>query len=112
VRREVNQDVHARRRRIPQEAQFIKRESIAENRFPGYSQQGLTAIPIRGTSGSYWKFTWQDGNTEQEAIDLLFVLPTSSGSQSYALYMTAPFSTFSQFRPIFDEMAETFLPLT
>jgi hypothetical protein len=94
------------------EARFIERQSLVENRFPGYQQQGLSAIPIRGTSGSYWKFTWQDGNTEQEAIDLLFVLQTPSGSQSYALYMTGPYSTFGQFRPIFDEMVETFLPLT
>jgi eukaryotic-like serine/threonine-protein kinase len=94
------------------EARFIERQSLVENRFPGYRQQGLSAIPIRGTAGSYWKFTWQDGNTEQEAIDLLFVLQTPSGSQSYALYMTGPYSTFGQFRPIFDEMVETFLPLT
>jgi len=94
------------------EAQFIKQHSLAENRFPGYAQQGLSAIPIRGTSGSYWKFTWQDGSTRQEAIDLLFVLQTPSGSQSYALYMTGPLSTFGHFRPIFDEMVETFLPQT
>ena len=92
------------------EATYIRNNSKA--RFPGYKQLGLAALTIRGQPGSYWKFTWQDGSTRQEAIDLLFVLQTPSGSQSYALYMTGPLSTFGQFRPIFDEMVETFLPQT
>ncbi len=94
------------------EAQFIEQHSLAENRFPGYVQLGLAATPIRGTAGSYWKFTWQNGNVQQEAIDLLFVIQTPTGPQSYALYMTAPTSTFAQFRPIFDEEVETFVPQT
>ena len=94
------------------EARYIRQQSLAKGSFPGYVQQGLAAIPIRGTSGSYWKFTWQDGNVQQQSIDLLFVIPTSTGSQSYALYMTAPASTFGQFRPIFDEEVETFVPQT
>ena len=88
------------------EAQYIERQSIP--RFPGYQRVGLAAINIRGTQGSYWKFTWNDGGVQQEAIDLLFVLRTSAGPQSYALYMTAPENTFAQTRPIFDEEVETF----
>ena len=95
-----------------QEAQYIKSQSLARNRFPGYSQLGLAATTIRGTTGSYWKFTWMDNGVEQEAIDLLFVLQTPAGPQSYALYMTAPASRWTQLRPIFDEMAETFAAQT
>ena len=91
-----------------QEAQYIKRQSLAQNSFPGYSQIGLTAETIRGTPGAWWKFTWIDNGVSQEAIDLLFVLD----GQSYALYMTAPASMWSQMRPIFDEEVETFRPLT
>ena len=96
------------------EAQFIKNQSLAQNRFPGYSQAigGLAATPIRGTRGAWWKFTWDDNGVTQEAIDLLFVLHTRAGAQSYALYMTAPASMWSQMRPIFDEEVETFAPLT
>ena len=96
------------------EAQFIKNQSLAQNRFPGYSQAigGLAATPIRGTPGAWWKFTWDDNGVTQEAIDLLFVLHTSAGAQSYALYMTAPASMWNQMRPIFDEEVETFAPLT
>ena len=94
------------------EAQYIKSQSLARNRFPGYSQLGLATTTIRGTHGSYWKFTWMDNGVQQEAIDLLFVLQTPAGAQSYALYMTAPASMWTQLRPIFDEMAETFAPPT
>jgi serine/threonine protein kinase len=90
------------------EAEYIKSQSLARNRFPGYNQLGLATTTIRGTKGSYWKFTWKDNGVQQEAIDLLFVLQTPSGAQSYALYMTAPESQWTQMRPIFDEAAETF----
>jgi eukaryotic-like serine/threonine-protein kinase len=94
------------------EAEFIRDQALSEDRFPGYSLLGLAAIPIRGTPGSYWKFTWIDQGVRQEAIDLLFVWPTSSGRQSYALYMTAPASMWNQMRPTFDEEVETFSPMT
>jgi serine/threonine protein kinase len=93
------------------EAQYIKRQSLAQNRFPGYLDDGLQAETIRGTRGAWWKFTWVDKGVNQEAIDLLFVLHTRAGAQSYALYMTAPQSMWNQMRPTFDEMAETFTPL-
>ena len=92
------------------EAQYIEGRSIPG--FPGYQRVGLQAITIRNTPGAYWKFTWVKAGVEQEAIDLLFVLQTPGGPQSYALYMTAPYSTFNQMRPIFDEEAETFAPVS
>jgi tRNA A-37 threonylcarbamoyl transferase component Bud32 len=94
------------------EAQYIRKQSLDQNRFPGYLGLGLQAATIRGTHGSWWKFTWVDNGVNQEAIDLLFVLRTPAGPQSYAVYMTAPESIWNQMRPIFDEEAETFAPLT
>jgi len=88
------------------EAQYIEERSISG--FPGYHRLGLAAITIRNTPGAYWKFTWVKSGVEQQAIDLLFVLHTSAGPQSYALYMTAPANIFDQIRPIFDEEVETF----
>jgi hypothetical protein len=92
-----------------QEAQYIERQSIP--RFPGYKRVGMAATNVRGTTGAWWKFTWNKKGVQQEALDLLFVLHTSKGPQSYALYVTAPKSTFDQMRPIFDEEAETFATL-
>jgi eukaryotic-like serine/threonine-protein kinase len=94
------------------EARYIKSQSLAQNRFPGYLDMGVKAGTIRGTPGAWWKFTWVDKGVSQEAIDLLFVLHTPRGAQSYALYMTAPQSMWNQMRPFFDEMVETFTPLT
>jgi tRNA A-37 threonylcarbamoyl transferase component Bud32 len=94
------------------EGQYIRKQSLAQNRFPGYVGLGLQAATIRGTHGAWWKFTWDDNGVSQEAIDLLFVLHTPAGAQSYAVYMTAPKSIWNQMRPVFDEEAETFAPLT
>ena len=102
----IDETPHTYPNDMVQEAQYIKKNSL--NRFPGYTQLGLQATNIRGTSGAFWKFTWDDQGVQQEVIDLLFVLQTPAGSQSYALYMTAPEAQWTQLRPIFDEMAETF----
>jgi hypothetical protein len=91
------------------EAQYIEAQSIP--RFPGYHRVGMAATQVRGTTGAWWKFTWNKKGVQQEALDLLFVLHTSAGTQSYALYVTAPESKFDQMRPIFDEEAETFATL-
>jgi eukaryotic-like serine/threonine-protein kinase len=91
------------------EAQYIEAQSIP--RFPGYHRVGMAATQVRGTTGAWWKFTWNKKGVQQEALDLLFVLHTPAGSQSYALYVTAPESKFDQMRPIFDEEAETFATL-
>ena len=92
-----------------QEAQYIEKQSIPH--FPGYKRVGMAAKEMRGTTGSWWKFTWNKKGVQQEALDLLFVLHTSAGPQSYALYVTAPASKFDQMRPIFDEEVETFATL-
>jgi serine/threonine protein kinase len=92
------------------EAEYIEAQSIPH--FPGYQRLDLRAWTIRGTSGAFWKFTWTNQGVSQEALDMLFVLQTPAGPQSYALYMTAPTASFSQLRSTFDEEVETFRPLT
>jgi len=92
-----------------QEARYVERQSIP--RFPGYHRVGLAATNVRGVTGSWWKFTWNNKGVPQEALDVLFVKDTSAGPQSYALYMTAPESKFDQLRPTFDEEVETFATL-
>jgi hypothetical protein len=90
------------------EARYIEARSIP--RFPGYRRIDLRALTIRGTAGSFWKFTWTDNGVSQEALDLLFVLNTSSGPQSYALYATAPASMWTALQSVFDEELRTFAP--
>ena len=93
-----------------QEAQYIERQSIA--RFPGYQRVNLDPLTIRNTPGSFWKFTWVNKGVPQTALDLLFVLNTPAGPQSYALYATAPTSMWQQLQPVFDEELRTFAPLS
>ncbi len=92
-----------------QEARYIEAQS--RPRFPGYQRVNLEPLTIRGTPGSYWKFTWMNNGVQQTALDLLFVLNTTSGQQSYALYATAPTSMWQQLQPVFDEELRTFAPL-
>jgi hypothetical protein len=94
------------------EARYIRDNALAQGHFPGYRQLGsITAADIRGTRGAYWTFTWDDQGVTQEVLDLLFVLPTPAGPQSYALYFTAPAGIWTSMHPVFDEQAETFAPL-
>ena len=90
------------------EATYIRNHSIPK--FPGYHQLGLAQLTIRGQPGAYWKFTWDNNGVQQEVLDLIYVAPTSGGNQSFALYMTAPASSWNQTRPVFDEELRTFTP--
>jgi hypothetical protein len=92
-----------------QEAQYIEAQSVP--RFPGYHRVDLKPLTIRGTAGSFWKFTWNNQGVSQTALDLLFIASTPSGPQSYALYATAPSSQWNTLQPVFDEMVRSFAPL-
>ncbi len=85
-----------------QEAQYIESQSIPQ--FPGYQRIDLKALTIRGTPGSFWKFTWMDNGVRQEALDFLFI----QNNQSYALYATAPASQWNQLQATFDEEVRSF----
>ncbi len=91
-----------------QEATYIRNQSLPK--FPGYHQLGLARLTIRGQPGAYWKFTWNNNGVQQEVLDLLYVAPTSGGNQSFALYTTAPASSWNQTRAVFDEELRTFTP--
>jgi hypothetical protein len=89
------------------EATFIEGRSG----FAGYQRVGLAPLTIRGTAGAWWEFTWVRKGTAQTALDLLFIVDTPSGQQSYALYATAPTSIWGQLQPVFAEELRTFAPL-
>jgi hypothetical protein len=93
------------------EAQFIEQQSLAKHYFPGYKRVGLARLNIRGRPGAYWKFTWNDNGVPQEALDLMYIANTSAGQQSYALYFTAPYSSWDAMHKYFDVEAATFAPV-
>jgi hypothetical protein len=92
------------------EAQYIKEQSLAKGAFPGYKQNHLQGVPVRGTQGSFWQFTWTpSGDVKQLTDDILFIIPASAGPQSYAIYFRAPNSGWNaKYLPLFEQMLHTF----
>jgi hypothetical protein len=92
------------------EAQYIKKQSLVKGAFPGYKQNHLQGVPVRGTQGSFWQFTWTPaGQPKQLTDDILFIMPTSAGSQSYAIYFRAPNSGWNAtYLPLFEQILHTF----
>ena len=60
-----------------------------------------------------WSFSWQEpGVGRVFAQDYLFDLTTSGGSQSYAVYASAPAASWRQTVQMLAEATRTFQPLT
>jgi eukaryotic-like serine/threonine-protein kinase len=97
-------------RNMLNEARFIKDQSLLKGTFPGYKQNHLQAVPVRGTQGAFWQFTWSPSDdVRQLSDDILFVLNTPAGSQSYALYFRAPDNGWNTtYLPVFEEILRTF----
>jgi hypothetical protein len=95
---------------MDKEAQYIRQASLAKGKFPGYKQFYLQPVPVRGTHGAFWQFTWTpSGDVTQRTDDILFILPTSNGQQSYALYFRAPASGWNAtYVPAFERILHTF----
>jgi hypothetical protein len=92
------------------EAKYIKQQSLIKGTFPGYKQAHLQAVPIRGTQGAFWQFSWTpSGDVKQLSDDILFILKTSAGPQSYALYFRAADSGWNgKYLPVFEQILRTF----
>jgi tRNA A-37 threonylcarbamoyl transferase component Bud32 len=91
------------------EAQFIESQSEAKGRFPDYKRFALKAVPVRGTSGAFWQFTWDRNGITARTDDILFIDHTPNGPQSYAIYFRAPNNGWnSKFLPQFEKMLSTF----
>jgi hypothetical protein len=77
------------------EAQFLKQRSVGQGKFPQYKQLELGPENVLGTRGALWRFDWTNPKTgrQMRVDDMLFVLQTPNGPQSYAIFMTAPDGT-------------------
>jgi hypothetical protein len=94
------------------EAQYIERQSAAKGKFPQYKRASLRAVPIRGTNGAFWQFTWvPSGSITTRSDDILFIKKTPAGWQSYAIYFRAPTpgnDWNTKYLPVFKKMLRTF----
>jgi hypothetical protein len=97
-----------------QEAEHLQQQqAVLGDAFPGYQRQQLQAVPVRGTEGAFWQFTWSSSDVKMRTDDILLVLATSAGKQSYAIYIRAPNSGWnSVYLPMFEKILPTFEPVT
>jgi hypothetical protein len=74
------------------EAQFLKQQTVGQGKFPQYKELELGPENVLGTRGALWRFDWTSPKTgkQMRVDDMLFVLQTPNGPQSYAIFMTAP----------------------
>jgi tRNA A-37 threonylcarbamoyl transferase component Bud32 len=97
-----------------QEAEHLQQQqAVLGDAFPGYQRLQLEAVPVRAAHGAFWQFTWSLKGERVRTDDILFVLPTSAGKQSYAVYMRAPNDGWnSTYLPVFEKILPTFEPVT
>jgi hypothetical protein len=94
------------------EAQYLKSQTLALGTFPGYKQIQLSAEDVRGTSGAIWEFYYTDSaGTLIKVEDILFVLHTKNGPQSYAILAASPDHVWqSTMLPRVEDMLTSFQP--
>ncbi len=108
---EVDLTAHTKSNMVA-EAQYLKSQTLAQGSFPGYKQVRLSAEDVRGTPGAIWAFYYTNSaGTMMKAEDILFILRTKNGPQSYAILATSPNKIWqSTMLPRVQDMLKTFQP--
>jgi eukaryotic-like serine/threonine-protein kinase len=106
---EIDLTAHIHPNNMVQEAKSIEASSLAKRKFPKYKLAVLTEVPVRGTDGAFWQFTWSMNGVAARTDDILFVLPTPEGKQSYAVYIRGRSAGWATtWLPVFDKILRTF----
>lgn len=93
------------------EATYLAAATQRQGNFPGYADQHIQRINLRGGAGAAWGFTWQDPSLGRvRALDLLYDASASDGHQSYALYMSSAATAWTSNLATFGEAMRTFRP--
>jgi hypothetical protein len=94
------------------EARQEQAAAVAAGQYPGYHRTAIEPTRFRGRAAAAWRFTWRSGTLARTTVlRLLVTLPTSAGSQPYALTVSAPTVHFPAARKVFDTALTTFRPL-
>ncbi len=108
---EIDLTPHKYPNNMVHEAESIEQGAIASGRFPDYQRVHLVEVPVRVTKGAFWQFTWSLNGDSARTDDILFVMPTRDGSQSYAIYLRGLNSGdewSTRDLPVFDKILSTF----
>lgn len=109
---EVDLTQHTKAGNLAQ-ARWLQMESIRQHRFPGYRRISLRPAAILGSPGAVWTFSWtEQGVGRVIARDYLFTVAAGGGTQSYALYGSAPSAAWPQTAKALTAAVRSFQPLT
>jgi len=93
------------------EARYLAALTQRQAKFPGYADQIIRQINLRGGAGAAWSFTWLDPSLGRiRAQDLMYDASTPNGRQSYALYLSSGATAWTSNLGVFDEAMRTFRP--
>jgi len=90
------------------EARLQQREAIRQDQFPGYGGRGILPGTFHGAADAVWRFIWRPGTGRMSGLDVLVVLDTSTGEQSYALSVSAPGPDAGPADDTFQQILQTF----
>jgi tRNA A-37 threonylcarbamoyl transferase component Bud32 len=95
------------------EARWLQAKTLSQNKFPGYRRISISPTSVAGSPAALWAFSWQEAGVGRVIVeDYLFDLPAGSGSQSYAVYASAPVAGWSPTVQALNEAIQTFQPLS
>jgi hypothetical protein len=95
------------------EVHWLEAHTISQGRLPGYRRISIRTVRVSGSAGAVWSFTWQGAGAGRVfAQDYLFDLTAGGGSQSYAVYASAPAANWRQTERMLAEAIRTFRPLS
>ncbi len=79
------------------EARWLEVQTNRQGKFPSYRRVSIRPVRVSGSAGAVWSFTWLEAGAGRVfAQDYLFDLNTARGSQSYAVYASAPAASWRQ----------------
>ena len=94
------------------EAGLLQAQAIQQGLYPGYQRIAIRPGILLSAPAAAWRFSWQDGATRTEVLELLVTVDTTAGTQSYELAVSAPSAGFAGAQAIFRQALPTFRPLT
>jgi hypothetical protein len=95
------------------EAVFLQAQALRQDLYPGYRLVAIRPGVFLGRPDAAWRFSWLQGGTKRvDVLQWLVSVPTSAGTQSYELAVSAPSPAFTWALTVFRRAMLTFQPLT
>ena len=86
-----------------------RQEQSVSQRLAGYEGLGIERAEYRDFDSADWQFRWDAENGRLRVLNRAVVDPTIN--RAYALYWSVPDEEWDASRPLFDSVAQSFLPV-